>query len=49
MERILDTDLKDYKFLSGLKLLPQDRALVIAARADLEDNCYRSDLYLVDC
>ena len=49
MERILDTDLQDYKFLSGLKLLPDDRALVIAAKADLEDNCYRSDLYLVDC
>ena len=49
MEKILDQDLQDYRFLSNLRLLEDGRRAVLAcARADLEQNSYPTDLYLLN-
>ena len=49
MEKILDTDLQHYRFLSALELLPGGKqAVLVCSMADMEQNNYRSDLHLLD-
>lgn len=49
MEKILDTDLQEYKFLSALEVLPGgQQAVLVCSSADMEENNYHSDLCLLD-
>lgn len=49
MQKILDQDLQDYRFLSNLHIMDDGKRAVLAcAQADLEQNSYPSDLYLLN-